>query len=184
MQHTPKPPLPACVPLTHQDLQPHLRCCCRPVMPWADTPPPALLSAVRRKWHGAHFQGLWHGWWYGPTSPGHSRGRRGAQQVTEEPCQAWGSIRSQTPSSLVHRAQCRILSPVVKRKPNWYSGTIVTLLFGSVEKLHSKIYARNVQGYGPLGKVTAVSSCHHLPGSLFSYLKGKNTKIHLLPQRQ
>ena len=40
------------VHLTRQDRQLHLRCCCRPVMGLrarADTPLPALLSAVRRK---------------------------------------------------------------------------------------------------------------------------------------
>ena len=88
--------------------------------------------------------------------------------MMEEPSQEWGSTHSQIPSSLVHQAQCRIPSPIVKRKPNWNSGIIVTLLFGSGEKLHSKIHARNVQGSGPLGRVTAISSCHHLPGSLSS----------------
>lgn len=166
--------LPACVPLTHQDLQPHLRCCCRPVMPWSrHTTSTALCS--QEEWHGAYFQGLWHGWWYRPTSPGHSRGRRGAQQD--------GGAMPSVGQCYAHRhpvpsppGSVQDTEPSCKRKPNWYSGTIVTLLWGQVRNCIPKYMLECPGLSGPLGRVTAVSSCHHLPGSLFSYLKGKTQK--------
>lgn len=86
-----------------------------------------------------------------PTSDGGAEPGAGQRTLTDP--------RSVT----VHRAQCRVPGPPVKRKPNWYSRTINSP-FGSGEKLHSKIYSRNSQGSGPLGRLTAESSCHHLPG--------------------